>query len=68
MSSLLLEQHNKKTLAARYGLSRKHLWIKMRIMLQDKQIAKEFGQYSYPFTTKQLQIIIDNIGEPPELK
>lgn len=68
MSSLLLEQHNKKTLAARYGLSRKHMYKKLKIMLSDSEVSKEFGQYSYPFTTKQLQIIIDNIGEPPEQK
>ncbi|MFA5670495.1 MAG: hypothetical protein WC967_14745 [Balneolaceae bacterium] len=66
MSSLLLEQHNKKTLAARYGITRKQMYKKLSIMLSDNKVSKEFGRYSYPFTTKQLQIIIDNIGEPPE--
>lgn len=63
---LLEEIHNKKTLAARYGLSEKQLYRKLKIMLSDKIISKEFGKYSYPFTPKQLSIITDNIGFPPE--
>lgn len=66
--SFIEEKHNKKTLAARYGISRKQMYKKLNIMLSDSEVSKEFGKYTYPFTPKQLQLISDNIGEPPELK
>ena len=66
--SFIDEVHNKKTLAARYRYSRKQLYRKLKVMLSDDEIKKEFGSYSSPFTTKQLVIIQDNLGEPPSIE
>ena len=64
--SLLKELHNKSTLAARYNISYKQLNRKLKTMLSDEKVNAEFGKYSYPFTPKQLGIITDNIGFPPD--
>jgi len=64
--NILEEKHNKSTLANRYNISYKQLMRKLKTMLSEKSISNKFGKYSYPFTPKQLEIIIDNIGLPPE--
>ena len=64
--NLITEKHNKATLAARYNISDRQLRRKLKIMFSDKDIKKEFGKYSYPFTPKQLEMIVDNIGLPPK--
>lgn len=64
--NLIQELHNKSTLASRYNISYKQLQRKLKTMLSDKKVSTEFGKYSYPFTPKQLQLIVDNIGNPPE--
>ena len=63
------ETHNKKSLAARYGVSYKKFNTWMETLMQDKSFSKKFGTYSGgAYTPKQLTLIEEELGAPPVLK
>jgi len=65
--SLVQEIHSKKTLAVKYNYEYRLFLRKLKALLLDKEISVRFGKYQYPFTPKQLAIIIEEWGEPPKV-
>lgn len=60
------KQHSHKSVRLCYGWSYYQYKKKYDAMLLDPEVKKEFGDYNYPFTPKQIEIMIEEWGYPGE--
>lgn len=64
LASFLKTIHTKQTIASAYGWPYRTFLKRLQAMLDDEEISKDFGQFEFPATPKQLLMIVNHFGEP----